>query len=614
MIWDADSSSVEDAQRKMISNEKEWEKASLSAVKNASKGYQLIAEHLQKNNAATRQLINENEKLKAKMAEVGKSQESIGSQLKTVYAGVAGILSGQVARAIMHVIDLEDQWNRKLAETGVSVDEVARKFQVQTLMSDKDFSEKFQKEILPLAETFKINPLDVLELGRQAFTSGISQQNLNEVLREIIIGAKATNVGGGQELLEFGKASIGVLKASGKDAGEIKGTDIRGFTQPLSQAFSSKQIEGKDTLSLVAKAGGLIQGFGVDQNELISLFTTLIDRGQLSADEAATKMGGILTKLRTPDEEVAKQLGPELTAALRDKSVLQSLTNLQTGLDQGMKTGRITEADRDQLLKKLFGQENLSAAMILMKNTQFAQGIMGTFGQDTQLREAIKIATSGPAATEQAIAAQEMGVRQEQSPQAVKNEQVIRLAMLELESQGYGGFRRGMAERILRIRASAGSDVLQGLLNESEVKNDWWNSWSAAAPTGAAYRGDFGKRVQERYLRATQAAGVTGPAVAVPVPQLQQREFGSAFAGDPLEKKIKEQEIKIKEKELEVEALKLKAEDPKSRKGKEATPAEKKALGLDVQEQQLDVMKQMLRELQLNKKKEEQRKRNNPNL
>lgn len=161
---------------------------------------------------------------------------------------------------------------------------------------------------------------------------------------------------------ELDVASSAEIAATAMTQFGLSGKDIPHIADLLAAAAGKAQGEVTDMANSLKYVGPVAHQMGISIEETTGVIAELASQGILG-EQAGTSLRGMLTSLTSPSKLASKTMG-ELGITLYDAQ--GKFVGLRGVADQLQKTmGGLTNAERDQALGRIFGNEQITTARIL---------------------------------------------------------------------------------------------------------------------------------------------------------------------------------------------------------------------------------------------------------
>jgi hypothetical protein len=559
VVFDADSSGLDEAMRKQIQNNRDLENAIKSAAKAAADGHKAVIEYMAKESVSTKQLIDKNEELKNKIKELKDKQdsyyESANKGLETISAIGKTMVGGEIIGAVKDWIMYQEELNRKIAQTQIEYDKTAIKARAAMMMSQKEFAKVREEQIFPLTQQYKISE----ETATQAYTvaSALPEKDRAEVVKRAIEGARAAGIEEGG-IVDYQKSLFARLSQEGK---QITGENVHAAALPTANIFGTLlKMTGEETLSTQQTIGKVE---GINQDQMAAEFATLVKKGGMLGDKgkAAQQLSLVATGLHALPKEAQEGMGEELTGAVQGRmekgDIMGALSQIKSSMDQQ----KLSPQARSAFLNKIVGRRSLASMERLIAHQDFAkQTLEGGFNEET-FGKRLGYMTEGDAGADVAVEAAHKEEELKQKDLIKKNQLIMKIAGKIAEEKristgnlpligGAGLWGQSAMRGRMYQEDYMGHDVLSEMQKDKEQ-----NRYSQILPGSVSV-----DEIRERYERATKGAtaerGAT-PKIGLPG---ETSYIAKAFQPDELKEKLRVAEekhstLKLQHDSKEIELL-----------------------------------------------------------
>lgn len=605
-----DASNVSEAYRKQILQNKELEKALVAATNAGAKGYEQLAKSLNDNNQATKKLIQEKDKLKAKIDEMKKAQQEQGSVSSAVISGMASGFTQHVLPALEQAISLQAEYNKQLAQEGRLRDDLLNKVQTQLGIGDEQFAgarDSMYRIAYKTASTEEQTARTAKLLGGEGVAPELAT---GAILEEILTAGVATTA---DDPAEFGKAVAGVLKAKGMD---MTLENFQSVTTPVAAAWKAANLEAQD---LPALAGVMSVTKDISPMEDIAAFGTLRNVGMMAPEKAATAYRSIVSRFQNLKADkpsydalskVADGLGVNVDKMIesfdfRGESFGQGIANFKSVMD------KLDPETKSGVMKQIVGDEGLAglSTIVSQQGQKQYEAFMAGSTDRKSMEENFKIRTSGAAAAQRRNEIMRAQALFDETQKAAADETYFENLNLAAEKVGTPAIARAAMDKGVRWTYGIGNAL--GLLDKPADLLGMMPGSSGATMT-------LDMMQQQAYAPGTMIEGQptnTTPLVMAPnlVPQDAKGGLNINLRdrGEVKSPELEAAEIRKQELELEVQRLKLAASEAGSPRGDKTSKKEEKFI--DAAQRLVDQQAKLVDEIKLANDKRQQTKRNNPN-
>lgn len=606
-VLDADASQLVAETKRSADATTELEKAVKSVIETSIKGHKDVIEHLQKEGAAVKSLLVDNENLKTKIKELTEKHETYVQSVEKGAKGMSDIAKGLSGAAIFqligNLIDEQTRWNKEIVNTQVEYDKLAIKARTALMMSSKDFEKVYSESIFPTTQKYKVS--QETATSAYAAASFVPEKDRAGVLQRSVEGAKAAGVDD-NSIVEYEKAIFARLNQEGK---AITADAVHKASLSMANIGGAKLKMSGDEILSAQQTFGKVEG--MDQDQMWAEFATLKKKGGMDSGKAAQQMSMIATSLHALSDPAKKMMGDELTAGVEGEMSKGNIMGAISMIKQAMDQQNLSPEARAKFGQEVVGKRALPGFERLLSNQDFAGGVMkGAYDED-QFGKRLGIATEGASATDAALDAQKKDIQIRADKLKQQNQAAIKAALIEAEAQGvgpgisFGPIKTGRAlmETQLNMSAAGNRDVMGDML-----------AGIGSADSATQFHGlssDFAQRVQARIAQAqapTEAVPTEGGAPVVRLPSVPSAP-SSAFQKSPEEKAKQELEMARLHRE-QAEAGATRDHKGNIRKADQRTIRNDAEYG----DAHLKVLEAIQKQLELaNKEKAEQRSRNSAN-
>lgn len=555
--------------RKIIAQQKQAEDAMLATAKAAEKGATAAADALKNQGDAVKKLRAETEKLRESHEKVHEGWGKLGHLL----SGAA------LVHGIKKLVEVQDEWVKKLVETNLEYDKISRKVMLQAVMSEPEFKRTFTEKLGPAAVKIGMERDVALEVAKQMMAYGVSPKEAlgGETFKEIAGGVTAM---GTNDAPEAAAAVISFMR--GRDI-KVTPENTRALLEKFSAMKEQSKFNSADIIEM-AQIGAVTKSAGISDEEFLAAFVTLKHEGELPGSEVGTSLKNILVKMIAPEETDKKLLdqigGPGASKKITPRGAggfgqaLQNLADI---------TNRLPDEDTKlAFLGRMFGERQIKGASTLLANLHSTEEHVGFEGHLKQmaagreiLAKNIQTATSGPVATKARIEGQKFIDTQQQRDFETNWELFMQAQDAASVKSGESAPRRWIEDKARRTWATT-----LWALDPTKLFR---------SPTGASeYFGQNEKEIFEQFTQASPLSELPGaPGYQAPKPLASQAlpKFAPGF--DPLsvnvagEQRAREAQERLKSVQLErevVEAQRTKREAEFKESGGRVDERERKLL------------------------------------
>lgn len=428
--------------------------------------------------------------------------------------GGVRLAMGAIRSAYRGIIDDAVQFERRLQQQGIQLDDLIKRLQVQAGLSDK------QTEV----EARRIGQVGV-KFGIENFEQLFADQT------ELASVGFANAAGKTLEAVTKFRLATNAAAAAGKDVNVIR--PIAGFLNTLGEEltaenfervgrkaaalFGSTPFESSDIQAISPEAKAL-RSRGFSEEGLFAFFTALKETG-LQPGRAAIGLRNIFSRLATasergPAEAALKELGLAVADVdLVGETPLETLEAIKAGFD------RAKPERRAALLVNLVGEEAASVFETLLEKPDRIRQLVALQADTSGFDRAIRAQTTGPGFERRQEAASEQLLDILERERALTNAAVVK-SLRNVSRQRLGRFA-GIVEPFIKgaeaqlalgiqpeqlvFPPDVGGDVLPAALNRVEG--------AGSVPFGAGSIEQFFRL----FRQAGQAAGVISPDQQPPV-------------------------------------------------------------------------------------------------
>jgi TP901 family phage tail tape measure protein len=232
-----------------------------------------------------------------------------------------------------------------------------------------------QDEITRLATAFGVSSRELADGALVFKQAGLSLQDTKLALEALAKAALAPNFDSMKSTAEGAIAVMQQFKLGAKD--------LEGALGSMNQVAGDFAVEAGDLITAVKKAGGAFASTGGDLNQFMALFTAVRATTRESADEIASGLRTIFTRLQRNDTaEALKQLNVQLRFTREEAEALgrQDLTGQFVGgyeaikrVSTGLQGVRPTDTRFAQVEEALGGYRQISRVIPLVQQFGEAQ-------------------------------------------------------------------------------------------------------------------------------------------------------------------------------------------------------------------------------------------------
>jgi hypothetical protein len=343
MILDADASQLVAETKRAADATTDLEKAVKSVVETSIKGHKDVIEHLQKEGAAVKSLLVDNENLKAKIKELTEKHETFVQSVEKGAKGMSDIAKGLSGAAIFqligNLIDEQNRWNKEIVNTQVEYDKLAIKARTALMMSSKDFEKVYAESIFPTTQKYKVS--QETATSAYAAASFVPEKDRAGVLQRSVEGAKAAGVDD-QNVVEYEKAIFARLNQEGK---AITADAVHKASLSMANIGGATLKMSGDEILHAQQTFGKVEG--MDQDQMWSEFATLKKKGGMDSGKAAQQMSMIATSLHALSDPAKKMMGDELTAGVEGEMSKGNIMGAISMIKQAMDQQNLSEQEED---------------------------------------------------------------------------------------------------------------------------------------------------------------------------------------------------------------------------------------------------------------------------
>lgn len=234
---------------------------------------------------------------------------------------------------------------------------------------------RIRSEISTLATSLGVSSSALAETAVTLKQAGLTADETSAALKAIALTDLTPTFGGMRESTEGLIAAMRQFKLEAKD---YQGT--LGAMNAVAAAFA---VESSDLVAAVRKAGGAFNQTGGDLNEFMGLFTSVRATTREGAEEIATGLRTVFTRLqRTQTVEALKDLNINLRYTREEALALQDvkLENQFVGayeavkrLSEGLEGLRTTDPRYAAVVEQLGGYRQISRVIPLLKQFEDAE-------------------------------------------------------------------------------------------------------------------------------------------------------------------------------------------------------------------------------------------------
>lgn len=398
----------------------------------------------------------------------GMGDQLAGVAMKVASAATAFLSLGTI---ITGVIQKNDKFIESIDRLIEKLPGAELRLQVQGGLNDAELKTMTATIDKQLAGNPAVSRTQALEIQRELISSGARQNDIDsgEGLAAVMDVMMATNLTGREvdDPSSMVAALAQILISQGRD---VSAENMRSFGGKAAQTFEGSRIQMADFTELAQVSAGMTKQ-GVTENEQISAFSVMTD--PLGATAAKTQLKAFTTRLRAAADVPAKAQALEsLGLAPEDvdfigESFSEALGTLTTAYNAA------DEKTRSSALLKLFGEEGMSGAAVLLGDREKFDTRMGRM-EGPALERGRQLYLNSPvagrqrlenekAAADAAILAQWGGVGRSDIANAIEAVGSRR------RSQGDNGlvlsYEQFELEQLLKLETMGGNSPLQGLAN-----------------------------------------------------------------------------------------------------------------------------------------------------
>lgn len=230
-------------------------------------------------------------------------------------------------------------------------------------------------EISRLSTSLGVSSAELAETAITLKQAGLSANDTVAALRALALTDLAPTFNGMKQSTE------GLIAASRQF--NIEGKDFENTLGSMNAVAAAFAVESSDLISAVQKAGGAFKQTGGDINEFMALFTAVRSTTREGAEEIATGLRTIFTRLQRADTVAALkdlQVNLRYTADEADALGNRSLENQFVGayeavrrLSSGLKDLQTTDPRYSAVVEQLGGYRQISRVIPLLKNFEDAE-------------------------------------------------------------------------------------------------------------------------------------------------------------------------------------------------------------------------------------------------
>jgi TP901 family phage tail tape measure protein len=209
-----------------------------------------------------------------------------------------------------------------------------------------------------------------LDAGAATVFSATESANAIEEMAKAGLTATEILGGGLKGALDLAAAGgLGVAEAAGITATTMKqfnleGEDAAHVADLLAAGAGKAMGDVTDMSGALSQAGLVANQFGLDVEETVGVLSAFASAGMLGSD-AGTSMRTMLLRLANPTDEVKDLMAGLNIQAYDQQGNFVGLANLAGQLEGSL--GGLTQAQRDQNLAMIFGQDAIRGANILLR-------------------------------------------------------------------------------------------------------------------------------------------------------------------------------------------------------------------------------------------------------
>ena len=251
--------------------------------------------------------------------------------------------------------------------------EMVRLQQVSGETSDKISA--ISDEISRLSTTLGVSSIQLARSSVILKQAGLSAQETTQALEALAQASLAPNF---DSMAQTTEVAIAVMKQFNVDASEFK--SVLGSINAVAGAFA---VEAGDLGQAIKKAGGSFAQTGGELNEFLALFTSVRSATRESANEIATGLRTIFTRIQRGDTvDILKDLGVNLRFAAGEAKDLAGvdLADQFVGgyeavkrLSEGLSKLRSTDPRYSSIIEELGGYRQISRVLPLLSQFSEAQ-------------------------------------------------------------------------------------------------------------------------------------------------------------------------------------------------------------------------------------------------
>lgn len=179
-----------------------------------------------------------------------------------------------------------------------------------------------------------------------------------DILGGALDGALDAAAAGGMEVAATAELMASTLAQFG-----LEGADATHVADLLAAGAGKAQGEMSDLGGALNQAGLVANQFGLSVDETVGVLSAFANAGMLGSD-AGTSLRTMLLRLANPTKEVTQLMAETGIEAYNASGEFVGLDNLAGQLQRSL--GDMTQAQRDQTLAMIFGQDAIRGANILM--------------------------------------------------------------------------------------------------------------------------------------------------------------------------------------------------------------------------------------------------------
>ncbi|MBW3538765.1 MAG: phage tail tape measure protein [Planctomycetes bacterium] len=296
-------------------------------------------------------------------------QRGIGALLSSQAAKLAGIAAGYLGvQAIVSKVRQENErFNQSLEGTVTKLIEAQLRLQIQSGQTPAQFEQQLPKLQQVIEQTPVTDLAGGLALQQQAVSSGFEEKDVAEgKVLDVLLQMNAANATFGKAEVnkEDVKGAAAFLKAQGK-AADAEG--LRSVAIDVTELFAKTSLELADLKSL-ARQQSVFTNAGLSQETSLSAFSLLKDELG-DASTAATGQRQVVSRLQTAGGEKEKVKALK-SIGLRPEDVDLVGEDFPTALEKlKAALAGVDKESKSLVLKKVFGEEGMAAANILLGKT-----------------------------------------------------------------------------------------------------------------------------------------------------------------------------------------------------------------------------------------------------